>query len=119
MTLSGDPRTGARSIAMSLEMDCQPVDTGFRRRGVLILTTFALVWAMYGSTGVANAAAGRLLFWVVAALILLIASRAMRASWLPRSSWLRRPPRDWARRFTWIVVGEVAGIAAAVGTCLA
>lgn len=103
---------------MTLDPECQQLDTGIRRRGVLILATFALVWAMAGSTGPADAAEGRVLFAAVAALIVLVGARALRVGWLPASVRQRRLAEDWPRRFNRVVAAEAAGIAAAVGICL-
>ena len=40
---------------MTVDQECRQLDVGVRRRAVVILTGFAIVWAMAGSTGIAVA----------------------------------------------------------------
>ena len=103
---------------VSVDQERQQLDVGLRRRGVLILGTFALGWAMAGSTGPADATTGRVMFAVVAALIVVVTVGAARASWLPLSTRQRRLPQDWPRRYNRILALEIVGIAAVVGICL-
>lgn len=113
---------GAAAVMMSIvnvDPECLQLDSGLRRRGVLILTTFALGWAMAGSTGPADPTVGRVLFAATAALVVLVGMRAVRVGWLPPISRQRQLVEDWLRRFSWIVAAEAVGIAAAVSICLA
>jgi hypothetical protein len=104
---------------MTVDKQCQWLDTGLRRRGVLILATFALAWAMAGSTGLTDATIGRVLFAVIAAVIVLVGVSALRPSRLPVSGRQRHLAGNWVQRFNWVVAVEAAGIAAAVVICLA
>lgn len=103
--------------AETLDPQCRELDSALRRRGVLVLTTFGVVWAMAGSTGPANPDTGRVLFAVVAALVALVGVGAVR--WSGTASRQRRLIEDWPRRFNQILAAEAIGIAAAIGVCFA
>ncbi|PZS16567.1 MAG: hypothetical protein DLM57_10085 [Pseudonocardiales bacterium] len=98
--------------------DCQGLDVGVRRRGVLILAGFAIIWAMAGSTGVSDPTSGRALFAAAVALAVVAAVPALRSRWLPAASRQRRLAEDWQRRYARVGVAEAAGIGVAVAICL-
>lgn len=98
--------------------DCQGLDVGVRRRGVLILAGFAIIWAMAGSTGVSDPTSSRALFAAAVALAVLAVVPALRPGWLPAASRQRRLADDWHRRYARVVVAEAAGIGVAAAVCL-
>ena len=103
---------------MTVEPECQQLDVGVRRRGVLIMAGFAIIWAMAGSTGVGDPTASRALFAAAVALAVLAAAPAVRSGWLPASSRRRRLAEDWQRQFNWVGAAEAVGIGIAVAICL-
>jgi hypothetical protein len=103
---------------MTVDQECQQFDVGVRRRGVLILAGFAIIWAMAGSTGVTDPTTSRVLFAAAVALAVLVAVPALRSGRLPPSSQRRRLAEDWQRRYIRVGAAEAAGIAAAVAVCL-
>ena len=103
---------------VTADPECQQLDLGVRRRGVLILAGFAIIWAMAGSTGVSDPTSSRILFGAAVALAVLVAVPALRSGWLPISARPRRLAEDWQRRYNRVAVAEAGGIGVAVAVCL-
>jgi uncharacterized protein DUF7010 len=103
---------------MTPDLSSRESDTGVRRRGVLILAGFAIVWAMAGSTGVTDATTGRFLFAGAVMLAGLVTLPVLRRGSLPATARPRRLPPDWQRRYNRVGLAEAVAIGAALAVCL-
>ena len=77
----------------------------FRRQGAVIMSVFALIWAMAGASGIDAAAS----YWVIGAIALAVTAGTI--AFALRTSSTRTAPRDlppdWQRRYN--IIGLIEG----------
>lgn len=90
--------------------ESQAIDIAIRRRALLVLSGFAILWAMAGSTGIADVLTGRVLFAVTAAGAAPVAVVAVRPGWLRPAVRERRRPDDWSDRLRQVLLDDRAAL---------
>lgn len=89
-----------------------PTGPNFRRQGAIILSIFALVWAMAGASGIDGGA----IYWGIGAISLLVTVGAIALAVRTDSSRTepRHLPPDWQRRYNIIGIAEGLAILVAI-----
>jgi hypothetical protein len=85
-----------------------------RRRGALVLSVFALVWAATGSSGIESSSVASILRLTATVFTVLTVALALRHRSRPASDRPRRMPTGWRRHLALVNVLQAAGIGLAI-----